>query len=170
MPIRFRCAYCNQLLGISRRKAGTVVRCPTCAGQVVVPNVVTESPERAENQADPFVFERSDFEELLTPADEHAVPLEKKEVVLTPSEAPVAMPSATADPPPGAWGTHAEPAYAGQKIKTAAAPLAAAQPVSAAGGILLSPARATLLVVVAIVALALAFAAGLFVGWRIGGA
>src|SRR5262245_48901585 len=37
MPIRFRCAYCNQLLGISRRKAGKVVRCPTCAGQVIVP-------------------------------------------------------------------------------------------------------------------------------------
>ena len=28
MPIRFRCAYCNQLMGIARRKAGTVVRCP----------------------------------------------------------------------------------------------------------------------------------------------
>jgi DNA-directed RNA polymerase subunit RPC12/RpoP len=38
MPIRFRCAYCNQLMGIARRKAGTVVRCPKCAGQVVVPD------------------------------------------------------------------------------------------------------------------------------------
>src|SRR4051794_39841908 len=38
MPIRFRCAYCNQLMGISRRKAGTIVRCPKCSGQVVVPN------------------------------------------------------------------------------------------------------------------------------------
>src|SRR5258708_39389799 len=37
MPFRFRCAYCNQLMGISHRKAGTVVRCPKCAGQVVVP-------------------------------------------------------------------------------------------------------------------------------------
>ena len=42
MPIRFRCAYCNQLLGIARRKAGTVVRCPTCSGQVIVP---AEQPE-----------------------------------------------------------------------------------------------------------------------------
>src|SRR5271156_1077487 len=39
MPIRFRCAYCNQLLGISRRKTGTVVRCPNCSGQVVVPTL-----------------------------------------------------------------------------------------------------------------------------------
>ncbi len=37
MPIRFRCAYCNQLMAISRRKAGTVVRCPKCAGEIVVP-------------------------------------------------------------------------------------------------------------------------------------
>ena len=34
VPIRFRCAYCNQLMGISRRKAGTVVRCPTCSGRL----------------------------------------------------------------------------------------------------------------------------------------
>ena len=33
MPIRFRCAYCNQLMGIAHRKAGSVVRCPTCGGQ-----------------------------------------------------------------------------------------------------------------------------------------
>src|SRR5262249_42175047 len=38
MPIRFRCVYCNQLLGISRRKAGTIVRCTTCEGQLIVPN------------------------------------------------------------------------------------------------------------------------------------
>jgi DNA-directed RNA polymerase subunit RPC12/RpoP len=37
MPIRFRCAYCNQLMGIATRKQGTVVRCPKCSGQVVVP-------------------------------------------------------------------------------------------------------------------------------------
>lgn len=37
MPIRFRCVYCEQLLGIARRKAGTVVKCPNCAGQLIVP-------------------------------------------------------------------------------------------------------------------------------------
>jgi DNA-directed RNA polymerase subunit RPC12/RpoP len=37
MPIRFRCAYCQQLMGIARRKAGAVVRCPRCAGEVIVP-------------------------------------------------------------------------------------------------------------------------------------
>jgi phage FluMu protein Com len=37
MPIKFRCAYCNQLMGIARRKAGAVVTCPACKGQIVVP-------------------------------------------------------------------------------------------------------------------------------------
>jgi hypothetical protein len=37
MPIRFRCVYCEQLLGIARRKAGTVVKCPNCSGQLIVP-------------------------------------------------------------------------------------------------------------------------------------
>ncbi len=37
MAIRFRCAFCNQLMGIATRKVGTVVRCPKCAQQNVVP-------------------------------------------------------------------------------------------------------------------------------------
>ena len=44
MPIRFRCAYCNQLMGIARRKSGTVVRCPRCAGEVIVPVVPHRQP------------------------------------------------------------------------------------------------------------------------------
>jgi hypothetical protein len=60
MPIRFRCAYCNQLMAISRRKAGTVVRCPTCAGQVVVPD--PGQAEAAEQRAPGEVFEHPDFE------------------------------------------------------------------------------------------------------------
>jgi hypothetical protein len=59
MPIRFRCAYCNQLMGIARRKAGTVVRCPTCAGQVIVPDPgqVESAPEKSPAR----VFEAQDF-------------------------------------------------------------------------------------------------------------
>src|SRR5262249_36866043 len=85
MPIRFRCAYCNQLLGIARRKSGTVVRCPTCAGQVVVPQ--QDAPDLAPGtgegpaaqgtdgspaapEADfprPALFEQSDFDDVLKP-------------------------------------------------------------------------------------------------------
>jgi hypothetical protein len=47
MPIRFRCVYCNQLLGISRRKAGTIVRCTTCEGQLIVPDPSDAATEGA---------------------------------------------------------------------------------------------------------------------------
>src|SRR5258708_5205566 len=62
MPIRFRCSYCNQLLGIARRKIGSVVRCPTCAGQVVVPS---KSTVAAEVPAGDLLFEHGNFDELL---------------------------------------------------------------------------------------------------------
>jgi len=119
MPIRFRCAYCNQLLGIARRKAGTVVRCPTCAGQLVVPNVDTDETEAQGGEEGPLVFERNDFEELLNPGAAEAVPVEKKQTLLTPSDDPVAIP-ATAEPPAGAWGTHAEPALDVERLDPSA--------------------------------------------------
>jgi hypothetical protein len=69
MPIRFRCAYCNQLMGIARRKAGTVVSCPTCHGQVVVPTPepplqpVQMPPPPGNGPAGPAnVFDRQDFD------------------------------------------------------------------------------------------------------------
>ncbi len=50
MPIQFRCAYCNQLLGIARRKAGATVNCPTCGKPIVVP---TPEPDKAEPPVPP---------------------------------------------------------------------------------------------------------------------
>ncbi len=37
MPIHFRCPHCNQLMGIARRKSGTLIHCPTCTKELVVP-------------------------------------------------------------------------------------------------------------------------------------
>jgi len=162
MPIRFRCAYCNQLLGISKRKAGTVVRCPTCAGQVIVPNVETEETETATGERDRLIFERNNFDELLNSADQEVVALPKSEGVLTSGDAPVAVPSA-AVPPPGAWGTHAEPAYDVERLNPASG-LIAAQKKSGSAGIHLSPWKATVLAIVVIVLLALAFGGGLLLG------
>src|SRR5207244_2629313 len=69
MPIRFRCAYCNQLMGIARRKAGNVVRCPTCAGQVIVPTPGNAMPEAPQPPGGPKaaadLFEQADFEKDL---------------------------------------------------------------------------------------------------------
>lgn len=38
MPIKFRCDYCRQLLGIAHTKAGSLVDCPTCGRTLRVPN------------------------------------------------------------------------------------------------------------------------------------
>jgi phage FluMu protein Com len=159
MPIRFRCAYCNQLLGISRRKAGMVVRCPTCAGQVAVPNADAEVTEGTPGPSNPLVFERSDFDALLN--TEGAVPMEKKESVATAADAPGALPTAS-NPPSGAWGTHAEPAYAVERINPV--PSVAAGESVPKTGIFLSSRNATLLAGAVAVLLALFFAAGLLVG------
>ncbi|TMQ33327.1 MAG: hypothetical protein E6K70_13660 [Planctomycetota bacterium] len=134
MPIRFRCAYCNQLLGIARRKAGTIVRCPTCAGQVVVPAAEAPEPESQPGEQEQLVFERSDFEDLLNPDQPQAVPEEPKSKVLTSAEEVVAL--TTPAPAPGnPWAAQAEPAYA------APAPAPVAEPAEAvqANGIFISP-------------------------------
>jgi phage FluMu protein Com len=67
MPIRFRCSVCHQLLGIGRRKAGTVVRCPKCTNQVMVPEADEEATTTAAKPGEQ-VFERSDFDEIFAPA------------------------------------------------------------------------------------------------------
>lgn len=46
VPIRFRCFRCNQLLGVSRGKAGTVVNCPRCSAELIVPDP-SEAPPGA---------------------------------------------------------------------------------------------------------------------------
>ena len=67
MPIRFRCAYCNQLMGIAKRKAGQVVTCPKCAGQVVVPtpDPAMEEEERNSGNAAAAFEEDDEVQKLL---------------------------------------------------------------------------------------------------------
>ncbi|MEZ6058207.1 MAG: hypothetical protein R3C01_16030 [Planctomycetaceae bacterium] len=45
MPIKFRCQHCQQFLGISRSKAGTITDCPTCGRTIRVPNLDGEVEE-----------------------------------------------------------------------------------------------------------------------------
>jgi hypothetical protein len=73
MPIRFRCAYCNQLMAISRRKAATVVRCPKCAGDIIVPSPDGAAPMEGNARAPGnAAFEDPNFDALLD--DEPAKP------------------------------------------------------------------------------------------------
>ena len=147
MPVRFRCAYCNQLLGISRRKAGTIVRCPTCSGQVIVPTVESIPAQQPAAAVQQPVFERSDFDELLGTAAGN-----QPSAVESSPHAP--MPVA----PAGAWGTHAEPAFDMAKLDPSASQRTIAPP-----GIALSPTKATILAVVVIVLVGAAFGAGVLV-------
>lgn len=77
MPIRFRCVYCDKLLGIATRKAGTVVNCPQCGQPLIVPTPEAE-PEKATAPSNPSqfqatmpptapskLFERDDFDVVL---------------------------------------------------------------------------------------------------------
>ena len=147
MPVRFRCAYCNQLLGISRRKAGTIVRCPTCSGQVIVPTVESIPAQQPAAVQQP-VFERSDFDELLGTAAGN----QPSAVEVSP-QAPMQV------APAGAWGTHAEPAFDMAKLDPSTSQRSLVPP-----GILLSPTKATILAVVVIVLVGAAFGAGVLVG------
>jgi hypothetical protein len=166
MPIRFRCAYCNQLLGIARRKAGTVVRCPTCAGQVVVP--ATDGGEDPKPEGNAPLFERSDFDDLFS----NPKPSRHDDEPRTaggPAKgggAGTAAPPAPAPAHDPAWGTHADPDVAVEPIglPSRSGPASAFTAPVRPPGIVLSPARATVLTVVVVVGLAVAFAAGLLVG------
>jgi DNA-directed RNA polymerase subunit RPC12/RpoP len=148
MPIRFRCAYCNQLLGIARRKAGTVVRCPTCAGQVVVPTLEQAAPGAPPGPEQP-IFERSDFDQVFK----------------VPAPQPVLPSGSAAAPasPAGAWGTHPEPAFDVERLDPAQFPSSPGSVVPPSG-IVLSSTKATLLTVAVILVVAVAFAAGFLVG------
>lgn len=154
MPIRFRCRYCNQLMGIARRKAGMTVNCPTCHAQVVVPPsesaAQAEAPPPAPAAAAPAapapLFERSDFEAFLeNPVNEGPAPRAPE-----PSAKPVAAPA----PSPFASESFAPPSRSLPSGTMRTPPV----------GLVLSPTQATWLTVVAILLLALAFGAGLLVG------
>jgi hypothetical protein len=140
MPIRFRCKYCNQLIGIARRKAGTVVACPTCHGKLDVP---ASDVVAAPGDAGAPLFEQHDFEDFLRvpfreEAERHSAASRGRSSRPAPAGPPLMIDverlpdSPDLAPPPGA-------------------------------GVLLTPVRLAVVVVVVILSLAAAFAAGIAV-------
>lgn len=153
MPIRFRCSYCNQLLGIARRKIGSVVRCPTCAGQVMVP---AKSTAAAEIPAAELLFEHSDFDELLElPAIKQPAKAHTGAADATPSKAVS---------PEGAWGTHGGPAFDVERLYPSARTSKDKEAKPKSAGILLTPFWATVITVAVISLIAIAFGAGILIG------
>jgi phage FluMu protein Com len=150
MPIRFRCAYCNQLMGIARRKAGTVVKCPTCSGQVVVPASdasTAQAGTSAEHPAAPVLFERQDFDQLFGPATTDE-PRKVKES---------SVPKKLAEPP--------APSASGLAIDVDLVPAPAPPaPVVRQPGVHLSPVVALLGAVFVLILIAVAFLVGYFFG------
>jgi hypothetical protein len=141
MPIRFRCAYCSQLMGIARRKAGTVVRCPKCAGQVVVPVPESGRPHGGANGAGQ-VFEQSDFDRFFQqeanpgqPAPPAPAPMQQ--------QAPVFPVNPSAEP-----GFDVEPV----------------QPYAIGPGIFLSPGKLAILGAAVVILMGASFLLGLFLG------
>jgi hypothetical protein len=181
MPIRFRCAYCNQLMGIARRKAGTVVRCPSCSGQVVVPNPTADVTEKPHEGASPRpagapeLFERSNFDELFDDAAggkrrPSSNPLPASERGQGERLAAAAAPRPTPDQPQ-AIGAAPTPKPVDFAFDVEPVPLsekeAPPMPQAVQPGIVLSPRTATLLIVAVILSLSLAFIVGMIVGSKL---
>lgn len=160
MPIRFRCVYCNQLLGISRRKAGTIVRCTTCEGQLIVPDPSDVGTEAAgadehaqEPQADPEsktaavagpggVFEASEFDAFLEPLAGDGGP-----VVASPPAPPPTKRPAVSSVTPQQVAPHLTPA-----------------PIGDTAALALTSRGLTIAVVLLTLAIGLSFAGGLWLG------
>jgi len=161
-------------MGIARRKAGTVVRCPTCSGQVVVPNPEgaaseelpspgspaeelspppQESPPKEPPPPRPDLFERSSFGEEFLSDDE---PVKGSTVGRHAGLKPVSPPVGAAPAPPKA---DVEPLPPRVERSFNGVPPPAAPP-----GILLSPAKVTILAVLVVLLIGVAFFAGMLVG------
>jgi hypothetical protein len=155
MAIRFRCPFCTQRLGIGSRKAGTVVECPKCHGQVTVPRSDGRGVEVAPPRPPAALFERLDLEEW-SPSPVHRelspVATAKREEPAGPVPGFPAIPKLPQPEPLARDAGQVEPVGS-------PAPMMVPSP-----GILLSSRQAAVLTVVVIVLLGLAFAAGLVVG------
>jgi hypothetical protein len=160
MPIRFRCSVCQQLLGIGRRKAGTVVRCPKCTNQVIVPEASDSAANPAAKPGEQ-VFERSDFDEIFAPVIKKnrssrrrkrgkrgRTAVARKAVPKEAAKSPAVQPVDALAPVAGA--------------PSAPAPLRARSTRNT--GFWLTPTLATWLSLAMLIALALAFGAGLLTG------
>lgn len=157
MPIKFRCVHCNKLLGIARRKAGTVVECPQCTQQLIVPtpqepeheqesDQPTIQPEPAPKAGGQRLFEQDNFDLVLQERD---APTYRANDDQAPTYAPQPFPVERHLPAP--------PVPAPMPYPAAPAP-------PLPSGIVLSGGKIMLLLVVIFFLLAGAFGAGIVVG------
>jgi DNA-directed RNA polymerase subunit RPC12/RpoP len=175
MPIRFRCSYCSKLLGIARRKAGTDTVCPHCGYEITVPK------EEGEKESD-----GGDSGRTAPPA------LESKPLLPATAEKPATVakqanpeaPAATVEPPAtipdtdpplfeknleevlGALPAPPATSWAEKPKPRESSGMDAVSLGGASGPVVLSPQKATILVVGVVLLLAFAFAAGFLIASR----
>jgi hypothetical protein len=157
-------------MGIARRKAGTVVSCPKCHGQVVVPHPAPmEEPEPSPREPAPeALFEGSDFDQVFgTSPGAEAAPQERSPAVLAPEPEPIA-PAVSAPQPGPSSAPQQEINFDVERLDAAAA-AASFGPGPGRPGLWLPPTAVTLLGLLTLVLLALAFVGGLLVGRSLGG-
>ncbi len=97
MPIRFRCSYCNRLLGIATRKAGTQTTCPHCGYSITVP-VPNEDDSKTERLSfdDVEAMLGREVTEIGDPASASARPVASAPVAPPPAEKPRSEPKSAA--------------------------------------------------------------------------
>lgn len=161
MPIRFRCVYCDKLLGIAKRKAGAVVNCPQCGQPLIVPTPEPE-PEAtaaASQSAGPppgpaKLFEQDDFDVLL----------EGNATLRTPDAPPAPKRSKSPPPvinplPPRPFPVERSLPSAPDSIPTGSRPAR-----QRSDGLVLSSGMLILTLVAVLVLMGLAFGGGILVG------
>lgn len=189
MPIRFRCTYCNRLLGIATRKAGTETTCPHCGYAITVP-VPTEDEAKTErvntDDVDQLLGNHAATERMSEPATQVLPPPRPEPPKAAPAAPAKPKPKAAAAPAPKAEPKPKPPAdpnnpplfegdfddlfgdtpSALEQERPKAAPTTGTDALSLddpPGSIVISSQKATLLLCGVVLLLALAFAAGYFV-------
>ncbi len=185
MPIRFRCPHCTRLLGIARRKAGTQTNCPQCGRPLTVPTEDGPGEPLDLDELDVLINGTAHAEaHPVEPAAPAAVQELPPAPVVTTAPAP-ARPAPRqhrkpAEDPPlfeedvdALLGItrHAEPTEPAEPPgrKGKAKPVSGMDALSLddhAGHLVLSPQKATLLVVAVVLLIGLAFAAGYLLASR----
>jgi phage FluMu protein Com len=209
MPIRFRCSYCNRLLGIATRKAGMETTCPHCGYTITVPVPHEEGHTERMNLDDVEAALGQGATEVVPPSAVAAPPappaaplpppVEKPrpepqqplvQVFQKPAQVAVAKPRtpATPPPPPAApkpavpfdpndpplferdmdeiLGKTAAPAEEEREKKPKVSGMDALSLGEPSHQIVISAQKATLLMIVVVVMLVMAFAAGYFLAPR----
>jgi hypothetical protein len=185
MPIRFRCPHCERLLGIARRKAGSRIDCPQCGEGVLVPPEV-EAGDRSLDEVEELLGPPQAANGILLPPPEPALPARSAEFEFAAAATRPLQPSLRPSPSPKRKTPAENPLFEQGSVDALLGIVRPSEaldleeepkvrPVSGLdalsleekpGKIVLSPQKATLLVIAAAVLILLAFASGFFIGSR----